>query len=105
MPIRQIMVIVAIVSISCLLVTPGFCEPVKWSAPMSAYPKQWSPTAPPPSYYNPYGYQYPYGAYGYGPQAAYGAYPGYGAYGGHGYNQAAYSGRHTGNPYLRYYGQ
>ncbi len=66
-------------------------NPIKWSAPMNEYPTPWYPTAPPPSYYNPYGYyQNPYG-YGYG---------GYGGYQG-GYQNYGFSG----NPYYYYYGQ
>ena len=42
-------------------------DPVKWSAPMDHYPSQWAPSSPPPTYYNPYGYQYSYDPYGYGP--------------------------------------
>ena len=47
-------------------------DPIKWSAPMSAYPHPWTPSQPPPAYYNQYGNQYPYASAwpGYG-QAAY----------------------------------
>jgi len=67
---------------------------------MNEYPSSWYPTAPPPSYYNPYGYQYPYAGYGYG----------YGGYGG-GQYQGAYQQPQqrgfSGNPYNYnyYYGQ
>ncbi len=80
-------------------------DPIKWSAPMNEYPSSWYPTAPPPSYYNSYGYGYPY-QYG-----GYGAY-GYGAYGG--YSGGQYQGDYqqqqrgfSGNPYNYnyYYGQ
>ncbi|MGD9818761.1 MAG: hypothetical protein AB7V04_08665 [Desulfomonilaceae bacterium] len=70
-------------------------DPVKWSAPMNEYPSPWSPTNAPPSYYNPYGYNYPYAAYGYG-------YYGNQYQGGYGANQY---GGYTGNPYYGYYGQ
>ncbi len=67
-------------------------NPIKWSVPMNEYPNPWYPTAPPPSYYNPYGYyQNPYG------------YHGYGGYGG-GY-QNYQQGGFSGNPYYYYYGQ
>ncbi len=73
-------------------------DPVKWSAPMNEYPSSWYPTAPPPSYYNQYGNQYPYGSYGYG-----------GYYGGQyqgAYQQPQQRG-FSGNPYNYnyYYGQ
>lgn len=90
----------------------GLCAvgaPVKWSAPMSAYPRQWQPTAPPPTYYNPYGYSYPYAGYGHGGYPGYGGYAGYGAYyqgygqgygqgypqGGYAPNQSGYSNMHN----------
>jgi hypothetical protein len=43
-------------------------DPIRWSAPMSAYPNPWAPSQPPPAYYNQYGNQYPYA----------GTWPGYG---------------------------
>lgn len=52
-------------------------EPVKWSAPMSAYPNRWVPSqVPPPAYNNQYGNQNPYG--GYWPGYGYAGYPPYG---------------------------
>src|SRR5208283_3819179 len=74
-------------------------DPIKWSAPMNEYPNSWYPSAaPPPSYYNPYGNQYPYAGYGYG----YGGYYG-GNYQG-AYQQPQQRG-YSGNPYNYYYGQ
>ena len=92
--------------VACVLVTIGSlstADPVKWSAPMSAYPNQWVSSPEPPNYYNPYGYRYPYAGYGYGPHDYYGygtqgyaaGYPGYS-----GYQQSGFSG----NPYMYYYG-
>ncbi|MBI5572056.1 MAG: hypothetical protein HY914_19085 [Desulfomonile tiedjei] len=51
-------------------------DPIRWSAPMSAYPHPWTPSQPPPAYYNQYGNHYPYPSAwpGYGPAA----YPAYG---------------------------
>ena len=74
-------------------------DTIKWSAPMNHYPNPWTPTAPPPSYFNPWGYQYPYAAYGYGPYWG-GYYPN--SY--QGYGQRGYQGGQ--NPaYNYYYGQ
>ena len=44
------------------LALPGLAsanEPIKWSAPLSAYPNPWAPTTPPPAYVNQYANQYP----------------------------------------------
>ena len=74
-----------------LVLVSGLCAmaaPVKWSAPMSAYPRPWQPTTPPPTTYNPYNYQYPYAGYGYGGYAGYGAY--YQGYG-QNYQQGSYN--------------
>ena len=80
----------------CVIVNDCMAQdPVKWSAPMNDYPTQWSPTNAPPSYYNPYGYNYPYAAYGYGYQGN--QYQG-------GYQGGHYGGQ-VGNPYYGYYGQ
>ncbi len=100
--------IVAVIVIPAILVcVSAFArDPIKWSAPMNQYPNAWSPTAPPPTYYNPYGYQYPYANYGYGnPNAYYGYGGNYGA----GYYQGTYQqpqqSGNTGNPYSYYYRQ
>ncbi len=72
-------------------------DPVKWSAPMTQYPNQWSPTTAPPQYAYPYVYN----------QSAYP--PGYGAegYWGYGTQYPGYYGRaqqgYSGNPYHHYY--
>lgn len=71
-------------------------DPIKWSAPMTMYPRAWAPTpAPPPSYYNPYGhynpYQYGYGQNHWGRQGYGNSYRNYG-YGHYG-NQGYYYGR------------
>lgn len=90
---NHILAVAAVLGLLCLCAPVSAQEPVKWSAPMHLYPNPWTPTAPPPSFYNPYGYRYPYAAYGYG---AYGYNPGYyqgyspGQYGG------AYQGRQPG---------
>ncbi len=70
-------------------------EPVKWSAPLSAYPNPWAPTTPPPVYNNQYANQYPYwGGYG-GYQPPAGTAPSW---------QPAYAPPGvTGNPYMRQY--
>jgi hypothetical protein len=97
---------VAAITICLLVLTGSFssADPIKWSAPMSAYPNRWVSSPEPPSYYNPYGYRYPYAEYGYGPYDYYG----YGTQGYaagqpvyHGYQQRGSSG----NPYMYYYGQ
>lgn len=91
---RNLIFIVSLTLIGLLgLSLPTFAqEPVKWSAPMNAYPNPWTPTTAPPTQSNPYGYQYPYAAYGYGNAAAQ-YYPG------------AYQPQYSGNPYYYYYGQ
>ncbi len=77
-------------------------DPIKWSAPMNAYPRQWTPTSPPPPQYHYPGYNYGYPGYGYG----HGWYGGYGYPGYHGGGYAGYPpggyGGYSGNPY--YYG-
>jgi hypothetical protein len=45
---------------------------------MHAYPNPWNPTQAPPTWNNPYGYNYPYARFGYGP------------YWGGGYSQGGY---------------
>jgi hypothetical protein len=89
---KCILAAIALVILGLAFSGQAFAQnPVKWSAPMNEYPNPWYPTAPPPSYYNPYGYyQNPYGYYGYGNR-------GYGGY----YQQGGFSG----NPYYYYYGQ
>jgi hypothetical protein len=69
-------------------------EPIKWSAPLSAYPNAWAQTTPPPAYVNQYANQY----------------PNWGPYGGHQpYTQTAppwqraYAPGFSGNPYMRSY--
>ena len=79
----------------CVCFPAAADTPVKWSAPMSHYPNPWTPTTPPPAPNNPWGYQYPYAAYGFGPygyQDQYQAQPAAGP-------QSGYSG----NPYYQYY--
>jgi hypothetical protein len=102
---RQAIVMTAVAV--CVLVLAGtgsIADPIKWSAPLSDYPTPWAPTPEPPNYYNPYGYRYPYGGYGYGATDYYG-YGGYGYMGGYpayqGYQRRGFSG----NPYMYYYGQ
>lgn len=69
-------------------------DPIKWSAPLSAYPNQWTPTTPPPAYGSQYANQYPYG-YPYGGYQPYGApSPVW---------QRAYAPGFSGNPYMRPY--
>jgi len=63
---KHVVVITGIIVLLSLPVPAPAETPVKWSAPMQEYPNAWAPTAPPPSYNNPWGYQYPYG-YGYPP--------------------------------------
>jgi hypothetical protein len=82
------------------LAFPGWAlaqNPVRWSAPLSAYPSPWTPTMPPPTPANQAG-QSPYWGYGYSP-AAYqpysGSYPG----GYPAYPQGGFSG----NPYVQPY--
>ena len=69
-------------------------EPIKWSAPLSAYPNQWAPSAHVPAYNNQYATQYPY-------------WNGYGGYQPHGGTapswQPAYAPGVSGNPYFRPY--
>jgi hypothetical protein len=94
-------VAVILISIFVLCAAAYGRDPIKWSAPMNEYPSSWYPSAPPPSYYNSYGNQYPYAGYGYG---AYGGY-----YGGQQY-QGDYQQQQrgfSGNPYNYnyYYGQ
>jgi hypothetical protein len=75
-----------------LLVGLVQAEPIKWSAPMSVYPRAWTPTpAPPPANYGNYGYN---SYYGFGHN-----------YMGYGYAQprASYSGGLSGY-YNQYYG-
>ena len=99
MIIRRIVIIGGIVALLCLCSLAFAQDTIKWSAPMQLYPNPWTPTAPPPSYYNPWGYQYPYAAYGYG---AY--YGGYSPNAYQGYSPGAYQGGQ--NPaYNYYYGQ
>ncbi|MDQ7783804.1 MAG: hypothetical protein RDU20_13055 [Desulfomonilaceae bacterium] len=79
-------------------------DPIKWSAPMSHYPNQWSPTPEPPNYFNPYGYRYPYYGYGYGYGHGGHAYYGYGSGGYMQGQQNAVGQNFSGNPYHYYYG-
>ncbi len=69
-------------------------DTVKWSAPMPDYPSQWSPTSPPPNYYNPYGYQYYYDPYGFGVGGQHG-----GSFQGGAQNYQYPYGTFSGNPY------
>ncbi len=102
---------VAIISAILILSLSAWAnEPIKWSAPMSAYPNQWAPTPQPPSYYNPYGYRYPYYGYGYGAYGGYDPYgfgsPGYAGYAGYMQGgQGAPGQNFSGNPYSSYYGR
>jgi hypothetical protein len=66
-------------------------EPVKWSAPVSAYPNPWTPTTPPAAFHNQYANQYPRWA-GYQPYA--GNAPSW---------QPARAPGFSGNPYMRHY--
>ncbi len=76
MPRIRIPVIAGIIAV-LLLSFPAFAdEPVKWSAPIHAYPKPWNPTQAPPTWNNPYGYNYPYARFGYGPYWGGGYYQG-----------------------------
>jgi hypothetical protein len=95
---RRFLLIALILAVPLVLPGTGSAEnPVRWSAPLNAYPHPWAPTTPPPQ---PQGQaaQYPYWGYGYGP-AAYqppstnypGAYPSY--------PQGGFSG----NPYMQPY--
>ena len=69
-------------------------EPIKWSAPLSAYPNNWAPTTTPPAYVDQYANQHPYwGAYG-GNQSYPGTAPSW---------QRAYAPGFSGNPYMRPY--
>lgn len=95
----HILILVGMISALCLTITTSVHSQVKWSAPMQSYPNQWSPTAAPPSYNNPYGYQYPYADYGYGPYQGYP--PGTEAYQGQVPNQQGYG--FSGNPYYYNY--
>jgi hypothetical protein len=83
----------------CSALPAAAASPVKWSAPLSHYPNPWTPTTPPPSMNNPYGYNYPYAQYGYGPYGQ--AYQG----GQQNYTGAWPQGGHfgQGNPYYNYY--
>gem|GEM_PF-534365 len=108
---KNALVIVCALLAATLLVheSATAADPVKWSAPMSQYPTQWTPTTPPPAY-NPQAYQYPYG-YGAGYQG-YGSLYGYGGAYPSGYTgavPAGYNGypagQYSGNPYYGYYGQ
>jgi hypothetical protein len=97
---RVLFIVVLVVTVSSVLSAQSNAqEPIKWSAPMSDYPRQWAPTTPPPQptySYGPWGYQYPSGAFGqggyggyggqraYGTQGAYGAQGAYDAQGGYG---------------------
>ena len=66
---RSSALIVFILIALTLVAGRAFAEdPIRWSAPMSAYPHRWTPSQPPPAYYNQYGNQYPYA----------GTWPGYG---------------------------
>jgi hypothetical protein len=83
--------------LALMVAIPGICsaeEPVKWSAPMTHYPSQWSPTPAPQNYYNPYGYQYYYDPYGFGAGGQYG-----GSYQGGPQNYQYPNGAFSGNPY------
>ncbi len=86
----------------CAFIPAVADSPVKWSAPMSHYPNPWNPTTPPPSANNPWGYNYPYAAYGYGPYGD--AYQGaYQNYTGASWSQRGNQG--PGNPYYNQYAQ
>jgi hypothetical protein len=79
-----IFVVACIVASTCFTAPVAAQDAVKWSAPLHEYPNPWTPTTPPPSYNNAYGY-YPYGGYGYGAYSGGGyapAYPQGGGYGG-----------------------
>ena len=94
---------------ACMVVligSPSVADPLKWSAPLNAYPNQWVPTPEPPNpYNNPYAYgYYPYSGYGYGAQNYYG-YGSYGYAGGYQAYPGYQNGGFSGNPYMYYYGQ
>lgn len=99
MTIRHIVIIGGIIALLSPWGVALAQDTIKWSAPMNHYPNPWTPTAPPPSYYNPWGYQYPYAAYGYGPY-----WGGYYSNAYQGYRQGGYQrGQNPGYNY--YYGQ
>lgn len=90
---RHLILLAAIIVPALIIcVSASAADPLKWSAPMSQYPNQWSPSAAPPQQqyygYPQYNYADPYG---------YGAY-GYGGYGYGGYGYGGNYGPHPGFP-------
>jgi hypothetical protein len=83
-----------VLALVAAMALPGIAtadEPIKWSAPLSAYPNPWTPTTPPPAVYgNQYANQYPYGGYQSYPAPS----PAW---------QRAYAPGYSGNPYTMPY--
>lgn len=119
---KRHLILIAAITVPALIfcVSASVAEPLKWSAPMSRYPSQWTPSTPPPqqqyygypnyNYADPYGYgMHGYGAHGYGGYGSgtygyggnYGPHPGFPRPGRGQFDQGQFSG----NPYNYYYGR